>query len=134
LSKRNGKPLRRGRKRTAETVVRTHLAVVTAPVNVPGPTIGVQHDVELVKASLLYADSVEVLSLGGQMIREMNKFAAGDGMNLYSLLHSLDDDTLRSMSPVLDLEQFRQLLTRLAGLDGEEPRAIASADPELARF
>jgi hypothetical protein len=64
----------------------------------------------------------------------MNKFAAGDGMNLYSLLHSLDDDTLRSMSPVLDLEQFRQLLTRLAGLDAEELRAIASADPELAKF
>jgi hypothetical protein len=68
LSKRNGKPLRRDRERTAETVVRTHLAVVAAPVNGPGPTISVQHEVELVKASLLYADSAEVLSLGGQMI------------------------------------------------------------------
>jgi hypothetical protein len=45
----------------------------------------------------------------------------------------LEDDTLRSMRPVLDLEQFRQLLTRLAGLDAEELRAIASADPELAK-
>jgi hypothetical protein len=87
-----------------------------------------------VKASLLYADSVEVLSLGGQMIREMNKFATGDGMNLYSLLQSLDDDTLRPMIPDLDLKQFRQLLPLLASLDAEQIRAIASADPELAEF
>jgi hypothetical protein len=133
LTRRSRKPLRRERKRTAETVVRTHLAVVTAPAN-NGSTIGVQHEVELVKASLLYADSVEVLSLGGQMIREMNKFAAGDGMNLYSLLYSLDDETLRSMSPDLDLEQFRQLLPLLTSLSPEQIRAIAAADPELAEF
>jgi hypothetical protein len=133
LTRRNRKLPRRERKRTAETVVRTQLAVVTAPAN-NGSTIGVQHEVELVKASLLYADSVEVLSLGGQMIREMNKFAAGDGMNLYSLLYSLDDDTLRSMSPDLDLEQFRQFLPLLTSLNPEQIRAIASADPELAEF
>src|SRR5215211_2316056 len=123
--KRNRKPPRRDRKRTAQTVVGTRIAVVTAPAN-NGSTIGVQHEVELVKASLLYADSVEVLSLGGQMIREMNQFAAGDGMNLYSLLHSLDDETLHSMSPDLDLEQFRQFLPLLTSLNSEQIRAIAS--------
>jgi hypothetical protein len=38
---------------------------------------------------MLYADTVEVLSLGNQMIRDVNKFAAGDATDLYALLTSL---------------------------------------------
>jgi hypothetical protein len=64
LSKPGQKPPRRERRRTAETVVHTHLAVITAPTQNPGSTIGFQHEVDLVKASVLYADNVEVLSLG----------------------------------------------------------------------
>src|SRR5688500_5187821 len=111
LNKRGMKE-RRERRRTAETVVRTHVAVITAPAD-HGRSLSLQHEVDLVKASLLYADTLEVLSLGNQMIRELNKFTAGDSTSLYSLLLSLDDDTLQHMAPNADLEQFRQLVPLL---------------------
>jgi hypothetical protein len=85
LTRRNGKPARRERKRTAQTVVSTHLAVITAPNN-DGEKIDFRHEADLVKASVLYADDVEILSIGSQMVREMNEFAAGDSMNLWRLL------------------------------------------------
>lgn len=132
MTKRGRKP-RPPRRRTAETIVRTHLAVITGVAN-EGPTVSVQHEVQLVKASLLYADTVEVLSLGNQMVREMHKFTAGDATSLWGLLLSLDDDTLRYMSPDVDLDQFRQLLPILATLDPEALRALAGIDPEMAEL
>jgi hypothetical protein len=132
LSKQDKKPPRRERRRTAETVVRTHLAVITAPTQNPGSTIGFQHEVDLVKASVLYADNVEVLSLGSQMINEINTFAAGEDTNLYSLLCALDDDTLRYMHPNIDPEPFRELVPILASLDAEAMRDLAASDPQRA--
>jgi hypothetical protein len=132
LSKQDKKPPRRERRRTAETVVRTHLAVITAPAQNPGSTIGFQHEVDLVKASVLYADNVEVLTLGSQMINEINTFAAGEDTNLYSLLCALDDDTLRYLDPNIDPEPFRELVPVLTSLDAEAIRELAASDPQRA--
>jgi hypothetical protein len=130
VSRRDGKPARRERRRTAQTVVETHLAVITAIAN-NGQTINFQHEVDLVKASVLYADDVEILSIGSQMVSQMNEFAAGDSMNLYALLTSLDDDTLRYLSPDLDPEQLRQL-TPLLELNPDVLRAFAATVPTMA--
>ncbi len=81
LTRRSRRPPRRERRRTAQTVVGTHLAVITAIAN-NGQTINFQHEVDLVKASVLYADDVEILSLGSRMVRQINEFAAGDSMSL----------------------------------------------------
>jgi hypothetical protein len=86
-----------------------------------------------VKASLLYADTVEVLSLGNQVVREMNKFAAGDANNMWALLGALDDDTLRHLGPDLGVDTFRQVLPLLAA-DPAALRAFASLDPEMAQL
>jgi hypothetical protein len=126
-----GRKARPARRRTLDTVVRTHIAVITAPAD-HGRTLSLEHEIKLVKASLLYADTVEVLSLGNQMIRELNKFLAGDSTNLYGLLLSLDDDALRHMNPDVDLGQFRQVLPILATLESEGMRALADLDPEMS--
>lgn len=128
---RRGKKERPQRRRTAETIARTHVAVITAPAD-QGKSVDLHHEVDLVKASLLYADTVEVLSLGNQMIRELNKFSAGDSNNLFALLLALDDDTLRHMKPDIDLDQFRRLAPLLTMLDSDAIRGLVATDPEMA--
>lgn len=113
-------------------MVRTHLAVITGVSN-GGDTVSVHHEIELVKASLLYADTIEVLSLGNQIVREVNKFAAGDANNMWELLGALDDETLRHLGPNLDVDTFRQVLPLLAA-DPAALRAFASLDPEMAQL
>lgn len=135
VSRGDRKP-RQPRKRTAETVVRTHLAIITGIAN-EGRTISVHHENELVKASLLYADTVEVLSLGNQMVRELSNFAGGDPGNLWTLLASLDNDTLRHINLDLDPDQLRQAVSILTTMPPDVVRALAEADPatdELNEF
>jgi hypothetical protein len=96
-----------------------------------GQSISVQHDIELVKAALLYADDVEVLSPANQAIRDINQFAAGDSNNLLALFSSLDDDTLRHLGAEGDLDQYRQLLPMLSALDSDAMRALATSSREM---
>lgn len=129
MSRQDRKP-RPPRKRTSQSVVRTHLAVI-AGIASGGPSISVHHENELVKASLLYADTVEVLSLGNQMVRELSSFSAGDPSNLWVLLASLDDKTLRQMSPELDPDQLRQAVSILTTMPPDAMRALAQLDPKM---
>jgi hypothetical protein len=112
---------------------RTHLAVITGIDNTTNG-VSVRREVELVKASLLYADTVEVLSLANQMVRELHRFAAGEPVNLWALLLSLDDDTLRHLGYDGDLDTLRQLLPLMATLDPDEMRSLAASDPALREF
>jgi hypothetical protein len=115
---------------------RTHLAVITGIDNTTNG-VSVRREVELVKASLLYADTVEVLSLANQMVRELHRFPAGEPDNLWALLLSLDDDTLRHLGYDEDLDTLRQLLPLMATLDPDVLRSAAAGDPamrELAEF
>jgi hypothetical protein len=73
---RKGK-LRPARRRTSETVVRTHVVVITAHAE-GGRVASTRPEVDLIKAAILYADSVEVLSLGNQLIRSLDGHASGD--------------------------------------------------------
>jgi hypothetical protein len=130
LMRRNGKPPRRERKRTAQTVVSTHLAVITGVANTANG-VSVQRKIELVKASLLYADTVEVLGIGNQMVRELHKFAAGEPINLWALMLSLDDDTLRYLGYDGDIETLRQVLPTLPSIDPDVLRFAAASDPDM---
>lgn len=65
MTTRKGK-LRPARRRTSETVVRTHVVVITAHAE-GGRVASTRPEVDLIKAAILYADSVEVLSLGNQL-------------------------------------------------------------------
>lgn len=132
MSRRKRQP-RPPRKQTATSVVRTHLAVVAGIAN-HGTDINVHHEAELVKASVLYADSIELLSLGNQMIRELGQFTNSDPSNIWTLLASLDDKTLRQMNPSLDPDKLRQGVALLNTLPPEALRTMAELDPQMAEL
>ncbi len=115
------------RKRTSQTVVRTHMAVVSLESG--GSGISVRHLIDLVKASLLYADTVEVLSIANQMVRALAEFSASDPSSLLTLLGSLDDATNQHVSPGLDPSQLRTVLPLLA-LDPASVRSSAGLGSE----
>jgi hypothetical protein len=83
---------------------------------------------------MLYADTIEVLSLGNQMIRNLNVLAAGQSTNLLPVLDSLGDKTLRHLSPGVDVQQLRQMIPILGGVDPEAVRSLAAADPEMQQL
>jgi hypothetical protein len=133
LTKLDKKAPRRERRRTAETVVRTHIAVITGLDTRPDG-ISVQRDIELVKAALLYGDTAEVLSVGSQIVRGLHAFSAGDSSSLWNLMNALDDDTLRNLGYDGKIDQLRQALPLLASLDPDTVRSRAAGDPDMSQF
>lgn len=129
MNRRARRPHPQERKRTSQTVVRTHIAVVS--IESGGSGISVRHLVDLVKASLLYADTVEVLSIANQMVRGLAEFSASDPSSLLALLGSLDDATIQHLSPGLDPSQLREVLPLLS-LDPTSVRTFAGLGAELA--
>jgi hypothetical protein len=123
--------VRPARRRTSETVVRTHVVVITAPAE-DGRVASIRPEVDLVKAAILYADSVEVLSLGNQLIRTLDGYASGDSTKLWALTSLIGDNNLRQLDPELDIEQLRQVGTALAKTDASTVRAMAAAEPDGA--
>lgn len=121
------------RQRTVQDVIRTHLAIITSPVSGQG-NVSLHADVELAKAAVLYADTVEILSLGQQMVQSFQDFSRGPEDSLYALMNSLDDSTLQHLSGGADPAQLRQTLTMMTGLDPEALRAVSASSPELAEL
>ncbi|VEP41814.1 hypothetical protein TLA_TLA_02899 [Tessaracoccus lapidicaptus] len=128
MNRRAGRRQPQERRRTSQTVVRTHMAVVS--IESGGSGISVRHLIDLVKASLLYADTVEVLSIANQMVRGLAEFSGNDPSSLLALLGSLDDATLQHLSPGLDPSQLRALLPLLS-LDPTLVRSLAGLGPEM---
>ena len=118
------------RRRTKPTLVRTHLAIVTGIDNAArGPSV--HHEIELVKAGLLYADTIEVLSLSSRMVRDVVSFSNNEPGALLNLIASLDDQTLARMGGGKVAEN-RELLRALFMINPEAVRALASTSPESA--
>jgi hypothetical protein len=109
-------------------VVRTHVAVITAPTS-GGQAVSIQPEIELVKAAVLYADTVEVLSLGNQLIRTFDSYASGGVNNFWAMTSLIGDSNLRQLDPNIDIEQLTQVGQILANADIRTLRATASADP-----
>lgn len=133
------KPARRPRpprRRTKPDVIRTHLAIITSPSS-GGGQVNLHGDVELAKAAALYADSIEILSLGQQAVQTIADFSVGPDSNLFALLNSLDDKTLRHLGGDADPAQMRQAMNLLSGLDPDQIETVAKLSPqfgELAGF
>ena len=70
------------------------IAIVTDPAST-GSSVDLSRDVELVKASVLYADEVELVSLGAVMLASIVQMAEGGPESMLSLFTSIDDETLR---------------------------------------
>lgn len=100
----------RGRLRSRQVTVAAHgpgrLAVVTCPR--PEHGLSLAKDIELVRAAILYADEIELVSLGSVMIAGIVRLAG-------------DESTVRAMLPGL---------YELPSLDNETIRGLES-DPEI---
>lgn len=93
----------RGRVRTRPTVrerpaLPLKVAVVTYPATHVGGGITVQADSALVKAAVLYADEIELISLGAAMIGAMASLAQGGSDALLDVMRSLDESTMQRIS------------------------------------
>lgn len=101
------------RRRAKETIATTNLTVISsAPVRGTDPDLSA--DVELVKAALLYADTVEVLSPRQQLVRAVVEMTGtGDGRQLARLMSYLDDEQWRQLAPGVDPTRARQVVDLL---------------------
>lgn len=69
------------------------VAIVTDPAS-SAEGVSLARDVDLVKAAVLYADEVQLVSVGAAMIAGIAQFAEGDGGGVLSLFTGMDDETL----------------------------------------
>lgn len=89
-------------------------------------------DVALAKAAALYADSIEILSLGQQAVQGLTAFAGGPDENILALITSLEDKTLQHLAGGSDPAQLRQAVALIGQLDPAQLQALSRTSPELA--
>lgn len=119
------------RRKTKPDVIRTHLAVITSPSS-GGGQVNLHGDVALAKAAALYADSIEILSLGQQAVQSLADFSGGPDENILALMTSLDDKTLQHLAGGSDPAQLRQAVALIGQLDPAQLQALSRTSPELA--
>lgn len=131
MGKRGRRARREGRERAPKRPLT--IAIVTHPSARPDNAVSIHDDVDLVRAAVLYADHVELVSMSALMIASQAQLAYGDGSELFEMLASLDRQTLAHLGADWSDDQpelVRQLPTLLnsPALDlmgmGSERRAM----------
>lgn len=91
---------RRERKRTKETLSESPIkvAIATTPQSGNAGRRALDQDTDLTKAALLYADEVELVSLGVSMFDELRQVVDAGELGGFGLLASLDDDTIEYLA------------------------------------
>lgn len=87
------------------------LVVATSPVEAHDGEF-LEHDLQMVRSALLYADQVELLSPVANMVSGMAAIHAGGAEAWIDLFTALDDDVLSYMGVDGDPSEFRSLLGR----------------------
>jgi len=90
------RPANHERRTTKPTVSRTRIAIATWP-RLDQDEWSLHHETELVKAALLYADSVELVSPGNHMLRSLEAYFGGPSDNLLELVNAVRDEDLARM-------------------------------------
>ena len=122
------KPPKRAHVRTKPTIAEAsrplRVSIITSPKSEFGGPV-LHRDVELVKAAVLYADEVELVSPGAAMLGAVAGLAEGGLPALLQLLGSLDDETLSHLNHGKSMpDNFREML----------PLLPAMMDPDFARL
>ena len=113
------------------------VAVVTAPSS-DASGVSLARDVELLKASALYADEIELVSLGAVMIAGVAQLAGGDDQAVLALLSGLDEGTLRHLGGGKEMpENWRDVLALLSRPEAmrirRSPTWLAASAPQWPR-
>lgn len=103
------------------------LAVVTAP-----DGLLLKRDLSLVRASILYADEVELISLGASMLGVLMRLGSSDRRNLWEFLASLTDDNFQALTRGSFPAGWKKLLPYLTG-QKFDPR-VAELDRRVAEL
>lgn len=100
------------------------LAIATSPQST-NATVTLENDIKLVRSALLYADDVELISPGVEMIGRVVALGNGSTKDVIEVLSSLDDAALSSFGVAPDaIPQWRQALGALGNLTPEALDAI----------
>lgn len=91
------------------------LAIATSPQDTSG--LSLAHDVQLVRAAILYADEVELLSPAAEMIGSLAPLAGGDDRVVLEFFLSLDDATIGLLGGEGLPPNWRELLRMFVSLD-----------------
>jgi hypothetical protein len=110
--------LTRERKR-ARASTALNVVVVTAFGNdrESGNGLSLRRDIELVRACILYADEVELVSLTATALESLMRLGSSDSRNIIKFLSSLDEETFQALGGSTFPEGWREKL----------PLAMASA-------
>lgn len=122
-SRRPGRRNRPGRQKVAAHPSPTglRLVVATSPESARDGEF-LEHDLQLVRSALLYADTVELVSPVANMVGGVAALHVGGSEAWIELFLSLDDDVLRHIGVDREPAEFRDLLTRYRNLSAL-PRA-----------
>ena len=122
-SRREGRRNRHQRRRMGPGTTRTGLTLIvaTSPVSIEDGNF-LAHDLELVRAALLYADTVELISPVAQMVSGISALQSASPDGWLDLLSQLDDATLTHVGVEGGPTEFRDAIAKYRGLAGL-PRA-----------
>jgi hypothetical protein len=105
------------------------VSVVTTPSG-DAEQLTIKDDVDLVKAAVLYADEVELISFGAAMIGSMASFTASGADGILTLFRSLDERTLKGLTggKGFDAQLLDYLPAFMAFAASPEGRALGLGD------
>lgn len=117
MGKASARPSRRNRQRKsrAKAEVRADglkIVILTSP-KTGADGVTVAEDVRLVRSALLYADAVELISPGAQIVGLMAAGATQGEDFLFDLMLSFDDEALRFLGYDRDPEELRKVMAAL---------------------
>jgi hypothetical protein len=117
-----------------EAVRPLRVSIITSPKSHPdGPVL--HRDVELVKAALLYADEVELVSPGAAMLGSVAGLAEGGIPALIELFGSVDDETLGYLNQGKPMpDNFREMLSLLPLLMDPDVAKLTGIEDDVKGF
>lgn len=102
------------------------VTVVTYPGAESGPVCNLREEIDLVRSVVLYADSVEIISMKAAMVGSYVNLAADGEDGLLSLLSSLDPDTISYLTGGAGLPDGWQEAVPLFRAAGKVPGLLES--------
>lgn len=122
-------------KPTAREAVRPlRVSIITSPTSRAGGPV-LHRDIELVKAALLYADEVELVSPGAAMLGSVAALAEGGTPALIELFASIDDETLGHLNQGKPMpDNFRDMLPLLPLLMDPDVAKLAGIEDDVKGF
>lgn len=118
----------------SEPIRPLRVSIITSPKSQSdGPVL--HRDVELVKAALLYADEVELVSPGAAMLGSVAGLAEGGIPALIELFGSFDDETLGYLNQGKPMpDNFREMLPLLPLLMDQDVAKLTGIEDDVKGF